>query len=276
MDPFILKSEEYFSILSWENKWPELVVGFTTKNGGYSSQDFSTLNCGLHVGDSIESVRHNKQKLSSLFQFPMEHWVSAEQTHGINIMKVNNDACGKGTYQYEDSVLDTDGFYTSEKGILLTLCFADCVPLYFIDKKSKTIGIAHAGWKGSVNGIAKEMIVKWKNEDIEPKDIFVVIGPSICKNCYIVDDFVIQFVQKILEDVEKKPYNLIEEGQYQLDLKLLNKLILEKAGIPASNISITNYCSSCHENEFFSHRRDNGKTGRMMSFIGWKGEMQST
>ncbi|HYK72536.1 MAG TPA: peptidoglycan editing factor PgeF [Pseudoneobacillus sp.] len=270
MEPFVLKTKEYFSLKQWEIEFPQLVAGITTKNGGYSKDVFSTLNLGLHVGDSVESVCRNKQKLSEQIQINTTNWVAAEQTHGINIKKITNADCGRGTFQYNDSILDTDGFYTSEKGILLTLCYADCVPIYFIDKVSKTIGVAHAGWKGTVHGIAKEMVQKWILEGHDPRNFLVAIGPSICENCYIVDDFVIDFVQKILEDVEKKPYNQIKEGQYQLNLKQLNKLLLIQSGVLESNISVTDYCSSCHKAEFFSHRRDQGKTGRMMSFIGWK------
>jgi polyphenol oxidase len=275
MESFVLKTKEYFSLEAWEKECPDLVVGFTTKNGGVSQQDFSSLNFGFHVGDQLESVCHNKEILSRLIQFPVSNWVAAEQTHGINIKKIEKEACGRGSYRYDDSILDTDGFFTNEKGILLTLCFADCVPLFFLDKRTKMIGIAHAGWKGTVNNIAKKMVQNWEKEGIDPKDILVVIGPSICEKCYIVDDYVIDFVQKILEDVEKKPYNLINKGQYHLDLKQLNKLLLMQNGIKESNIYVTDYCSSCDENEFFSHRRDNGKTGRMMSFIGWKEDFQT-
>jgi YfiH family protein len=275
MEPFVLKTKEYFTIEAWEKKWPDLVIGFTTKNGGVSQQDYSSFNFGFHVGDLVESVCHNKQKLSSIIEFPIENWVAAEQTHGINIKRIEKEVSGSGSYQYDDSIPDTDGFFTTDKGILLTLCYADCVPIYFIDKATKRIGIAHAGWKGSVNGIAKKMILNWVSEGSNPKDILVAIGPSICEKCYIVDDYVIDFVQKILEDVEKKPYNLIDKGQYHLNLKQLNKLLLIQAGINESNIFVTEYCSSCHEKEFFSHRRDNGKTGRMMSFIGWKEDSQT-
>jgi polyphenol oxidase len=78
----------------------------------------------------------------------------------------------------------------------------------------------------------------------------------------------------LLVDIDEKPYNLISEGQYQLDLKQLNALILQKSGIPNSQIDVTSYCTSCDHELFFSHRRDNGKTGRLMSFIGWKEDLE--
>jgi polyphenol oxidase len=272
MEPFGLKAKEFFTISSWENEHPDLVVGFTTKNGGYSLPPFHTFNLGFHVGDTIEAVCENKNLLSNILDFPLKSWVAAEQTHGTNIKHVVKSDCGSGSNSYEDAIPDTDGLFTSESGILLTLCFADCVPLYFLDRNSKRIGIAHAGWKGTVKGIAKEMVLSWQQLGIDLKNILVTIGPSICEKCYIVNDYVIEFVHKILEDVEKKPYNLLSEGQYQLDLRLLNKILLIQAGIPETNISVSKLCSSCQEDSFYSYRRDSGTTGRMMSFIGWKGE----
>jgi polyphenol oxidase len=273
MEPFVNKHNEFFTIESWEKAWSNLIAGFTTKNGGFSSMPYSTLNFGLHVGDSEESVVKNKQKLSALIDFPTKTWVAAEQTHGTVIKQIVKEDSGRGLINYSDSIQNTDGFYTQEKGILLTMCYADCVPIYYIDQITKTIGIVHAGWKGTVNGIATRMIDLWKTLGIDPQTILVTIGPSICKKCYIVDDYVINYVQNILEDVEQKPYNLIVKGQYHLDLKELNRLLLLKSGVKETNIHVTGLCSSCDEQEFFSFRRDNGTTGRMMSFIGWKEDL---
>lgn len=132
------------------------------------------------------------------------------------------------------------------------------------------IGIAHAGWKGTVGQIAKKMVMAWSREGIQSNRIFVAIGPSICEKCYIVDKYVMNFVEKSLEDGGVLPYNLLSEGQFSLNLRELNRQILLAAGVPDENISITELCSSCNREEFFSHRRDHGSTGRMLSFIGWK------
>ena len=136
--------------------------------------------------------------------------------------------------------------------------------------ESRAIGIAHAGWKGTVGGIAAEMIRNFQSEGIGANEISVVIGPSICENCYIVDDYVINLVHNKLEDVVILPYNKISDHQYQLNLKECNRLVLIKAGVPSENIQVTNLCTSCQSEHFYSHRRDQGKTGRMISFIGWK------
>jgi polyphenol oxidase len=269
MEPFVLKNESFFSIESWIRQFPGLAAGMTTKNGGASKGNYETLNLGFHVGDDRSDVCINRGKVSELLKFPLNTWVGAEQTHGIHLKKISKADRGKGSNSYEDSFKDTDGFYTNEEGILLSLCFADCVPLFFIAPESRMIGIAHAGWKGTVGQIAKEMINAWGREGITPQQIFVAIGPSICEKCYIVDQRVINLVENTLVDVETLPYNLINDGQYSLDLREVNRQIIVNSGIPDINIQMTGFCSSC-DKEFFSHRRDQGRTGRMVSFIGWK------
>ncbi|MCM2533489.1 peptidoglycan editing factor PgeF [Neobacillus pocheonensis] len=270
MEPFVLQNQTYFLIESWIKQHPGLIAGITTKNGGNSKGCFENLNLGFHVGDTQVDVCSNRTKVAELIQFPLNNWVGAEQTHDIFIKKVTKADCGRGSDSYDHSFKGTDGFYTNEKDILLTLCFADCVPLFFIAPDKHMIGAAHAGWKGTVHGIARKMIEAWGSEGINPKQIFIAIGPSICQKCYIVDDYVINIVQNTLEDIDKKPYNLISDGQYSLNLKEVNRLLLLRAGVPAQNILMTDYCSSCDHKEFFSHRRDQGRTGRMLSFIGWK------
>jgi polyphenol oxidase len=275
MEPFKIKTPKYFAVESWMNDNPELVAGFSTKNGGVSQGAFSGLNFGFHVGDHSLTVLKNRELLSQEVEFPLEGWIGAEQTHEVSVQKVTKADRGKGSDRYETSFPSTDGLFTDEKGIMLTLCFADCVPLYFIDKEKGFIGVAHAGWKGSVGGIAKEMVSVFVQHGSHPSAISVIIGPSICKKCYIVDERVIKLVEKVLEGVEKKPYNQINTVQYSLDLKELNKQILLRAGVQQANITLTSYCTSCNSDYFYSHRGDKGNTGRMLAFIGWKEELHS-
>lgn len=265
---FKKQEEQFFTIPKWQEFDPDLTVGFTTKNGGVSMDDFQTLNTGFHVHDDQQSVVENRQIVADKLNFPLSCWTGAEQTHKTNIVKITEEHKGMGSADYASAIKDTDGLYTNSKGILLTLCFADCVPIYYVAPSKGYIGVVHAGWKGSVAGIAAEMIRMWQMEGIDVNDIYAAIGPSICQKCYIVDDKVIKEVNKVVEVDAEKPYNLINEGQYKLDLKKLNEMILRSAGV--KHIDVTNLCTSCHEVDFFSHRRDRGKTGRLMSFIGWK------
>ncbi|WP_147531963.1 peptidoglycan editing factor PgeF [Bacillus marasmi] len=271
MEPFILKSSSFFEIDEWTREFPDLVAGFTTKHGGISNAPFASLNFGFHVGDDQNTVCENRSRLARIIDFPLNQWVGAEQTHEINIRKVTKSDCGYGAFSYDDAFKATDGFYTTNEGILLTLAYADCVPLYFFAPKQKIIGVAHAGWKGTVSGIGAEMIsILQRNEAVRPEEVQVVIGPSICGNCYVVDEPVISHLQNRLEAVEEKPYNLIGDNQYQLNLRETNRFLLIEAGVQENHIKQTQLCTSCHHDVFFSHRKDKGKTGRMISFIGWK------
>jgi polyphenol oxidase len=268
-EPFYRESKSYYSIKKWTEDFPGLRAGITTRVGGESKGCFDSLNMGLHVGDKQATVVKNRAKIADSLHFPLDNWISAEQTHGSRIHKVTPSDKGKGNKSYSTSIKDTDGFLTAHKNLLLTMCYADCVPLYFLDKKNGHIGIAHAGWKGTVEEIGPAMLTKFQDGGSSISDLDVVIGPSICKDCYVVDDRVMKRVKKVLEDGNDMPYNLKEEGQYHLDLKKVNKLLLLKRGLNDKQIHTSGYCSSC-SSEFFSFRRDNGKTGRMMSFIGWK------
>lgn len=270
MEPFVLQQGSFFVIKNWTDQYKNLVAGMTTKNEGYSQEAFNSLNLGFHVGDVHIDVCANRQKVAEDIDFPLENWVGAEQIHENLIQKITKADRGRGSNLYETSFKGTDGFYTDEKGILLTLCYADCVPLFFMAPERGMIGAAHAGWRGTVKQIGAEMVELWGMEGIRPQQIFVTIGPSICKKCYIVDKRVIDLVQNILVDVEEKPYNLVKEDEYCLDLREVNRLVLLKAGVPEENITLTGYCTSCDQDKFFSHRRDRGQTGRMLSFIGWK------
>ncbi|MEK4789856.1 peptidoglycan editing factor PgeF [Bacillus sp. FSL K6-2971] len=272
-DPFQQKSPYAMMIHDWTNmtcSGKEVLAGFTTKNGGFSLSPYQSLNTGLHVGDDASSVQLNRQVIADAIAVPLSDWVFADQTHEDRIKKVTKEQRGRGSLHYHEALPGTDGLYTSEPNIMLALCFADCVPLYFLAPQHVLIGTAHAGWKGTVKQIGAKMIDLWVNQEGAKTDqIQVVIGPSIGSCCYIVDDVVLNQVKQLpflTEDV----YSEISQGQYKLDLKTLNKNVLLHAGMKEENIHVSSMCTSCNDQLFFSHRRDQGKTGRMMSFVGFK------
>ncbi len=271
-EPFIEKLEEYLQLQQWTDKWPELTVGFSTRKNGVSQNGYQSLNVGLHVGDDSCAVIENRKKIADILNFPLESWVCKDQVHDKKIVKVSKGNGGAGTVSYKDGIKGTDGIYTSDKDVLLTSCYADCVPLYFFSQKSGLIGLAHAGWKGTVKNIANEMIQTWvQKEKVDVNDIFVAIGPSIGSCCYVVDDYVKDHVtDALLSHSFAAVGEEIAMGQYTLHLKEVNHLLVLEAGVKEENIIVSSYCTSCEEDLFFSHRRDQGKTGRMMSFIGWK------
>ncbi|WAA10645.1 peptidoglycan editing factor PgeF [Fervidibacillus albus] len=256
----------YFQIEKWKEIDSRIVAGFSSKQDGFSKYHYESNNFGFHVGDQREVVKQNRQALAEKLRFPLDRWIFAEQTHGRNVRYVDFEDRGKGAKMYDTSLPNTDGLYTDQQGILLALVFADCVPIYFFSPVDQKVGIVHAGWRGTVNKVAIQLVKKWVREGTAIETIQVAIGPSICNRCYFVDNKVIDQVDSL--QLREKVYEEKTKGQFALDLKKVNELLLREFGIPKDKIRITNYCTSCHSHLFFSHRKDQGKTGRMVGFIG--------
>lgn len=267
LEPFHHNNDSFLALTDWKNIQPSLQVGFTTRYGGISKPPFKSFNLGLHIPDNEQDVIHNRKLLAKKINIPMGNWVSGEQIHGTKIKVINDADKGKGAFAYHESLSDIDGLITNQKGVLCTAFYADCVPLFFFDPESGYIGIAHAGWKGTVNGISAKMIEAFKAAEVNLETLKVAIGPCISKDAYEVDDHVIKNLT-----MEQKRNTAQKQGEnhYLLDLKKLNTEILLQSGVLRHNIEVTNYCTFRDEEMFFSHRRDHGKTGRMLGFIGFQ------
>ncbi|TDL35506.1 peptidoglycan editing factor PgeF [Jeotgalibacillus sp. S-D1] len=263
-------SPAFLSIDKWKSEFPSLVAAFSTKNGGVSQGSFRSLNVGLHVNDMDESVIRNREILSEACSSNLSQWVFADQVHGSAIKRTGHFDRGKGTLSYQEALPETDGLWTMERNVFLSLCFADCVPIYFVEPQTQFIGIAHAGWKGTVQNIAGRMINEAIEAGVAIGQIQAFIGPSIGDCCYVVDDIVIQEVKNCLSEMFHSSFSKQSKGQYTLDLKAVNEQLLLNAGLAKEQIAISSYCTSCEESLFFSHRKDKGKTGRMAAVIGWK------
>lgn len=265
-DTFQHNEETYLQINKWQNLNNNLKVGFTTRNGGQSQSPFNTLNLGLHVPDNQEDVLANRQTLAKNINIPLESWISGEQTHHTNVHIIKDADKGKGAASYQSSLNDIDGLITNRAGILCTAFFADCVPLYFYDPETGYIGIAHGGWKGTVQGISEKMVDTFKSLGVNTDSLLVAIGPCISQDVYEVDEKVIG---QIPEKYRRKTVIPKENNRYLLDLKQLNVEILLQHGVIRHNIEVTEYCTFSDNELFFSHRRDHGKTGRMLGYIGY-------
>lgn len=258
----------------WTENVPGLTAGFTTRQGGVSEAPYDSMNMALHVNDDPKHVIRNRELLASAVGLPFDSYTCAEQVHSNHVHIVSLTDRGKGRSLREDAIQDADALVTKEEGLLLNSFYADCVPLLFVDPVQRVIGLAHAGWKGTVLGIAMKTVERMKESfGSDPNTILAAIGPSISSCCYEVDERVITPVKELLsahsisEDGILKPS---QQGRAMLNLREINRELLLKAGILASHIECTTWCTSCHSELFFSHRRDGGKTGRMASWIGWK------
>lgn len=265
-EPFSLKENLLF-IEPWMQQDSNLVAGFTTLQSGTSVDEFKGLNIAYHVGDEPQAVLNNRKIVADAIEMPLEKWVFAEQLHTTNVHKVTSADLGAGVHSFESGIKATDGLYTTESDVVLATFYADCTPLYFYVPTHHLIGVAHAGWRGTVDGMMHEMLKTLKDvEGIDPKDIFVTIGPCIGRDAYRVDDTVINEVKKSRVANYEETFVELGGGQYKFDPKLLNVKQALHEGVPAQNILVTSYCTYTDSDLFYSFRK-NQKTGRMMNFM---------
>ena len=162
-----------------------------------------------------------------------------------------------------------DGMKTAEKEAFLGILTADCVPILFVAPEAKIVAVVHAGWRGTLAGIALKMIRLLNSQHgISPDRIEAALGPAIGPCCYEVKDDV---SRPLVERWGKISDLCVEhrDGKTYLDLRRLNRAILEQAGVRPQHIYQVGPCTSCAPDEFFSYRREKNQTGRQISFIGW-------
>ncbi|AOT68450.1 peptidoglycan editing factor PgeF [Geosporobacter ferrireducens] len=255
----------YFSIPAFEETG--LVIScFASRIGGVSKKPYSSLNLGVKTADSRANIQKNYELLFKAINIPIENSVLSDQVHKDNIKIITTADRGKGIIR-DSNIFEVDGMITNEKGIALVTHYADCVPIYLLDPVNKVIGLVHAGWKGTVLRIAQKAILKMQESfGTEPKNCLAAIGPSIGKCCYEVDEPVINKFNQNFTNLSKYVF-FKENNRYNLDLWEANKNQLEEIGILQRNIIISNLCTHCNNHLFFSHRSEEGITGRMAAVL---------
>ncbi|MCC3372869.1 peptidoglycan editing factor PgeF [Cohnella sp. REN36] len=246
-----------------------LTAGFTSRHGGFSEAPWRSLNTALHVGDADDAVVRNRRLVAETLGWTFEAWTCAEQVHGARVHVVRETDRGAGKMSRDAAIRDADALVTDEPDVLLAMFFADCVPLYFYDPRRGALGLAHAGWKGTVKDVAGETVRTMAAVyGTDPADLHAAIGPSIGACCYEVDEAVLTHVRQIAADGDGRFYTGRDEGKANLDLKEINRHLMIKAGILPSRIEMSTWCTSCRTDLFFSHRKERGQAGRMMSWLG--------
>ena len=247
--------------------------GFSTRKGGVSKEHLSFLNLGFNLGDEREKVLENFRILGSLFEAKPEDFVLTQQTHSVNVRHVGREDRGKGIFRERDYT-DVDALMTDEEGVILSAFSADCVPILFYDKGHRAIASCHSGWRGTHGRILARVIEAMQREfSSKPEEIYIAIGPSICKNCYEVSEDVGEaFLGAFpaLREMTKNasPIERVSEEKFHIDLWELNRWIALENSIPAENISVSGYCTMERPDLFFSHRYSQGKRGVQGAFIG--------
>lgn len=241
-----------------------LKIGITTRQGGHSNVPYDGFNIGLHVGDTETTVIENRRMLAEMIGEPLDAFVFLEQVHGTTVEVVTQIDRGRGVYDLASAIPGVDGVITNETHLVLAAFYADCVPLYFFDPVTGFIGLAHAGWRGTVKGIVATMVKRLIEHGSSSRDIVMIIGPSIGKESYRVDEAVISEVALKYHNqcVEKISHTTSE---YFLDLKALNKQLALDNGLQEENI-FTSEIDTYLDSRMYSYRKASN-TGRMCAYL---------
>lgn len=240
---------------------------FSTRLGGVSEGEFTSMNMAFNRGDNPENVTENYKRICKSAGFDFDSLTASAQDHNTFVRAVTSENKGVGIYKPRD-LQSVDALITNEKGVTLVTYYADCTPLFFVDTKQKAIGLAHAGWRGTVGRIGEKVVNKMTElYGTNPADIVAAIGPAISVCCYEVDKPCADNFYA-LSDLDSSRFVFPKEnGKYMIDLLETNRQILVAAGVKNENITVSDVCTNCNSELLWSHRATKGKRGTMSAFM---------
>ena len=239
--------------------------GFSTREGGITvdlpkaSLNLSWTRCG-----SPEEVIANFKIFAEGAGIDYDDMAVVNHEHGANVLRIAHEHRGRGFYK--DPLPPCDGIITDDPTVTLVTSHADCGAYFFYDPVHRAIGMAHAGWKGTLLRIGAEMARRMAEEfDTDPSDIIAATGPCICRDCFEVDaDLGEKFQSEFGYPGISRPGR---QGKAYVDLELAAAVQFVEAGIRPESITLMNACTYENRQHFFSHRRDKGITGSMAAYI---------
>jgi YfiH family protein len=248
----------YYQFDRWvDNK--AISHGVFTRLGGVSCAPWASLNVGGTVGDDSEAVQRNLQAIFDTLELERARACTVWQIHSADAVVVTHRVDGRAW------LARADGMTTNIPGLPLTMRFADCTPLLMYDPVQRAIGLAHAGWRGTVGQVGLNTLRAMQAAyGTNPEDVEVAIGPSIGPEHYQVGPEVVEAIQRAFGTAEGL-IRRARDGSAYLDLWAANRLSLERAGV--HKFEVAGMCTAKNVEEFFSHRAERGKTGRFCAVI---------
>jgi polyphenol oxidase len=239
---------------------PGITHGFFTRQGGYSSGIFSSLNCGLGSGDDLALVTKNRAKVADELGVADAHLVSAYQVHSADVLVVDAPFVERPK---------VDGLVTKKRGVALGILTADCGPVLFADHQAGVIGACHAGWKGALTGVTDHTVEAMESLGANRKNIVAVLGPTISQKAYEVGpEFPNPFLQQ--NSAHQKFFiPSVKSDHYMFDLPayLIDRMQAHGVG-QAVDLALCTYTDA---ERFFSYRRathlHQSDYGRLISTI---------
>jgi YfiH family protein len=237
----------------------EVTHAVFTRQGGVSPEPWSSLNVGGTVGDDVTRVRENRHRSFSALGRSLDSLFDVWQVHSADAV------CAEAPRDPSAELIQADILFTDKPDVTLYMRFADCVPILFYDSKQGVVGLAHAGWLGTVRGTTSAAVkTMCDHYGSKPEDILAAIGPSIGVDHYEIGNDVIA---KVRESFNSDSERLLQSrnGKTYFDLWSANALQLQHAGV--ERIEIAGLCTACHLDDWYSHRAEKGKTGRFGALI---------
>lgn len=237
--------------------FPNLAHAVTTRHGGVSPAPFHSLNLSAHVGDEPSHVHENLDRLHHALGLERAATVDAGQAQADRVAHVTD--AERGT-----RIKGVDGLITNRRNLPLMLRFADCVPIVLYDPKNQAIGIAHAGWRGTVSKVLTNTVqAMGETFGTRPRDLIACIGPSIGPCCYEIGGDVREKVEQAYPGTSD--LLLTENGSTRLNLWEANASQLRALG--AGQVEMAGVCTADSTHDFYSWRRENANTGRFAALI---------
>lgn len=243
-----------------------IVHGISTRLGGVSPAPYASLNLSLAVGDEPARVRENRRRWCAAVGVAPASIAQPRLVHGAEVVRVASADALPGI----EAPLDVraDGAITDHPKVSLMMTFADCVPVLIADRRTGAIGLAHAGWRGTLADVAGATVAALAvSFGSRPHDLLIGLGPCIRSCCYLVGPDVIAATRAALPADAAAVLVAGPNGGMCLDLPAANRRNLERAGVDPAAIVDAGLCTRCHSELFFSYRAAGGPTGRGAALI---------
>lgn len=238
---------------------------FTTKRGGVSQGDCESLNLGFNRGDKRENVLRNYRILTDALGMPYDRLTMTCQVHRDEVSIVTEEQAGMGLTR--PMAWESDAIITDLPGVPLAGYYADCVVTLLYDPASRTAGVCHAGWRGTVKNIlGKTVDAMVRGLGTHRESLIAVIGPSIRQCCFETDADVPSAMEAEM-GARVRPFIQTRGPKFHVDLQGLNAQALADAGVLRENIVDSGLCTFCHSDEFWSHRVTRGRRGVQAAVI---------
>lgn len=246
-----------------KSKLIECPHGFSTRVGGVSTGTYASLNLGMNRGDDKELVIKNWDIFLDACDISNREFVCGKQVHG-NYVHIATEADLRPAYG-PGELIEADGYVTNLRHVPLAIFTADCTPLLMHDPVDNVIASVHCGWRSTAGDIMGNAVKAMEQLGSRPENIRAAIGPSICYDCFQVGGEVVEAMNQLLSDASS--YYRTDGDKYRLDLKNVVRARLIQVGLGTENIEVTDECTLCQPQMYWSHRYEGTNRGSQANII---------